>query len=87
MTKVLEHEPALHSRGDEVVVDEPGIRPWTGVVTAVKHSPVSGWYVEIRRGDEGTYVMPAHVVHPLSERREKSSSPESPPAALAEGAA
>lgn len=40
------------ARGDRVVVTEQGIRPWTGDVGAIKHSTVSGWWLEIARDDD-----------------------------------
>lgn len=48
----LETPPELH-RGDRVVVTETGIRPWYGTVTTMKPSSVSGWWVDIRREDDG----------------------------------
>lgn len=45
--------------GEVVVIDEPGIRPWTAKVEGVKWSHVSGWWVEVRReGEPGVWVMP-----------------------------
>ena len=57
MAKTLERTDPRFSRKDDVRVEEEGIRPWEGIVTAVKWSPVSGWWLEVRRGDEGTYVV------------------------------
>jgi hypothetical protein len=46
-------------RGDRITVSEPGIRPWIGVVGAVKFSPITGWWFEVAREDDGlSYVVP-----------------------------
>ena len=51
----LEQTEPRFERGEAVTVHEENIAPWSGVVTALKFSPVSGWWIEIRRGDEGTW--------------------------------
>lgn len=52
------------NRGDQVLVTEENISPWTGEATAVKPSVKSGWYIEVRRNDDGmTWSIPSrHVV-------------------------
>jgi hypothetical protein len=39
------------NRGDHVEVTEPGIRPWSGIVKALKPTPRHGLFVEIERDD------------------------------------
>lgn len=52
-----ERIPSPLDRGDQVEVTEPGIRPWTGVVTSVKWSPVSGWWADIDSGQGRTVIV------------------------------
>jgi hypothetical protein len=53
---VKKTEPKI-SPGDRVMVTEEGLTPWEGEVGHVKWSSESGWWVEVRRDDVGTYVM------------------------------
>lgn len=55
--KTLERTEPRHSPKDEVIVTEDGIRPWSGVVSTVKWSPVSGWWYDIRRDDDGLTLV------------------------------
>ncbi len=48
--------------GSEVLVEEDGLRTWTGTVQAVKPSSVSGWWVDVRRNGDGTWSVPAALV-------------------------
>jgi hypothetical protein len=57
MRATLTKTAAPFARGDLVEVREQGIRPWVGPVGAVKWSPVSGWWVEVRREGVGTYTI------------------------------
>jgi hypothetical protein len=66
----LESTPAPFARGDEVLVTEEAIRPWAGVVTAVKWSNVSGWWIEIRTESYGTWSIPAAHVSALEPAEE-----------------
>ncbi len=59
--KALVRVPAPASRGDIVEVREQNIRPWRGVVGAVKFSPVSGWWCEVRE-ERGIYVVAGELV-------------------------
>lgn len=43
---------APFERGDRVEITEEGIRPWTGVVTALKPSFASGWWIDVKRDDD-----------------------------------
>lgn len=55
--KIEYAEPTI-ARGDAVYVKEQGIAPWTGTVTAVKPSSVSGWWADINRDDRsGTWSI------------------------------
>jgi hypothetical protein len=58
--RLAETRPDLE-RGDEVVVEENGIRPWNATVVGVKPSLVSGWWVTLR-DDRGEWAMPAERV-------------------------
>ena len=49
----IELGEAPFARGDRITVKEEGIRPWDGIITAVKPSSVSGWRIEARRDDDG----------------------------------
>ncbi len=50
-------------RGTRVLVSEQGIRPWTGIVGSRKVSPLTGWWLEVRRDDDGmTYVVSGSIV-------------------------
>ena len=44
----------------EVEVTEPGIRTWTGIAMTAKFSPVSGWWLEVRREGEGIFTRVVH---------------------------
>lgn len=49
-----------------VEVTEENIRPWTGTVTSVKQSQLSGTWLEVRRDDDGmTYGVPENLVREL----------------------
>ena len=59
----VERTEAPATRGARVEVNEPGIRAWTGTVSSVKWSPVSGWWLDIERDDgDLTYIIPAEAV-------------------------
>ena len=47
--EMIELGEAPYSRGDRVEITEEGIRPWPGMVTAVKPSFVSGWWIDVVR--------------------------------------
>lgn len=49
-------------RGATVTVTETNIRPWTGVVLAVKPSKKSGLWIEVQRDDGTVWSMPEWVV-------------------------
>lgn len=50
-----------------VEVTEENIRPWSGTVTSVKQSQLSGTWLEIRRDDDGmTYGVHEDLVRDIS---------------------
>jgi hypothetical protein len=61
------HTEQPFARGVEVEVTEENIRPWRGVVRAVKWSHLSGWWVEIERDDDITLSIPAGQVHTVQD--------------------
>ena len=64
-------------RGDHVVVTEPGIPSWYGIVSTVKPggalSLTAAW-IEIRRDDGRTWVVPAELVSPDERDRLDSTT-------------
>jgi hypothetical protein len=58
-------------RGDTVRVSLENIRPWDGVVTAIKPSSESGWWIDVK--DEEGWTQQCHVdVVELVSRKEAS---------------
>lgn len=45
------------ARGDKARVVEPGLTPWVGVVSDVKWSYSSGWWVSVVKDGVGTYAI------------------------------
>jgi len=66
--RLAQTRPSL-TRGDEVLVEFPGVRPYTGRVDAVKPSLESGWWVDVRRSDGMSDVVPASRVRPKPNGR------------------
>lgn len=60
--KTLAKTPAPFERGESVLVSEENIRPWHGDVAAVKWSPRSGWWIDVRREEGGYWVVPSAFV-------------------------
>jgi len=62
-------------RGDRVTITLPGIAPWTGVVTAIKPSSESGWWLDIRDDRDGmTQQCQADIVVLLSRETEEEQA-------------
>jgi len=59
-------------RGDRVTITLPGIAPWTGVVTAIKPSSESGWWLDIRDDRDGMTQQVAAAVVVFLSREEES---------------
>ena len=57
-------EDAPFVRNARVTVEQPGIRPWSGIVRTVKRSKRTGWWVEIERDDTNheCYIVAAERV-------------------------
>ncbi len=70
MPKTELGERPHYERGERVVVTEQGLQPWEADVVALKPSSVSGWWLEVRRDDGGTWALvlstPGMTVEKLS---------------------
>lgn len=59
--------PARIQRGSLVEVAEENRRPFRGLAMSVKHSSVSGWWVEVKPDDGGVCLyVPEDVVEVVS---------------------
>ena len=69
-TQTLERTDPPARFGDRVEVHEENIRPWAGTVGAVKWSPVSGWWAEVRSDDaDVTWIVAASCLRAKEEER------------------
>lgn len=57
LAQLVEKTPEPCKRGQEILVQEPNIRPWRGTVLSMKWSPVSGWWIDVRREDGGWWIV------------------------------
>jgi len=61
MKTLTQTDPPM-ARGDRAQVHEVNIAPWEGEVLSVKWSPQSGWWVDVRQDDGGTWTLRAEDV-------------------------